>query len=202
MADHMLKSQQESGCWTQAGNVRLAMGSCSRSQTFKVTMRESGMISTQPSFQFRKTQCLLTQQIGLETLVYNEKNHAAFCLNPTASQVWGLLDGSRNVEQIAAAVSLALGERVSEEMVLFALSELRRDGLVEEEKVAGQAFAAPNRRDLIRRLGAGALVMLPAVAVIMAPKAAQAYNGCADCDAALEARHRREMIEQQQSSNR
>jgi hypothetical protein len=34
---------------------------------------------------------------------------------------------------------------------------------------------------MLARAGAGAFLMLPVIAVIAAPKAAQAYTGCVDC---------------------
>jgi len=125
---------------------------------------------------------VLVQHIGQETLVYSEEFHKAFCLNPLAAQVWGLLDGVRTPEQLATAVTSMLSMRVTEDLVLFTLSELQRDGLVDEVAQSTTAFVAPNRRDLIRQMGVGALAMLPVVAAVMAPTAAQAYTGCLNCN--------------------
>jgi len=132
----------------------------------------------------RQASELLTQQVGPETLVYNERTHQAFCLNPVTAQVWKLLGRGLTLAEISAAASLALGTPVTEDAALFALAELRRNRLLEPEpEPVLAARPVPTRRQLMRQIGAGALVMLPAVAVIMAPKAAQAYNGCVNCDA-------------------
>jgi hypothetical protein len=132
----------------------------------------------------RQTPGLLSQVVGVETLLYDEATHRAFCLNAMAAQVWQQLDCGRSVAQIAAAVSAASCAPVTEEMILLAISELRRDGLVRGELVPC-GMAVPSRRELLHKLGAGAVMMLPAVAIIMAPKAAQATSiiGCVDCDA-------------------
>src|ERR1700678_159029 len=70
------------------------------------------------------------QQVGTETLVYDEQRHKAFCLNEVSSIIWRLADGEHTVAQISAAASLQLKAAVNEEIVLFALEELRRDGLI------------------------------------------------------------------------
>jgi Coenzyme PQQ synthesis protein D (PqqD) len=122
-----------------------------------------------------------TQQVGQELLVYDETRHKAFCLNGTSAAVWQMCDGMHNVEQIASAVTLQLAAPVREEIVLFALAELRADGLLEPAPLPAP-LPALSRRQLMRKLGAGAAMLLPAVAAVMAPKAAEAYSGCLDCD--------------------
>jgi hypothetical protein len=152
---------------------------------------------------FKQAQGLLIQHVGQETLVYSEPLHKAFCLNPIAAQVWRALDGVRTTEQIAAAVTSTLSMPVTEDLVLFAVSELRRDGLADEEDSSAGVLALPSRRDMMRQLGAGAVVMLPAVAAVMAPKAAQAYTGCLNCDVVsgpANARLRQQAIAQQQAA--
>ena len=125
---------------------------------------------------------MLVQNIGQETLVYSEALHQAFCLNPIAAQVWGLLDGIRTPDEIAAAVTATLCMPVTEQVVLLAISELQRDGLVMAQETSAGALVAPSRRDMMRQMGVGALLTLPVVATIMAPTAAQAYTGCLNCN--------------------
>jgi DNA-binding transcriptional ArsR family regulator len=121
-----------------------------------------------------------TQQVGSETLVYDELRHRAFCLNASSSVIWNLCDGERTIAEMSAAASRALGTPVSEDLVRFALEELRRDGLVElrPEVESGPAMS---RRAILQSLGVGGALLLPAVAAIMAPTAAQAQSGCVDC---------------------
>lgn len=126
-------------------------------------------------------QQMLIQQIGTETLVYDERRHMAFCLNESSSAIWGLADGERTVAEIGAASSLLLKAPVSEELVLFAIEELRRDGLM-EPCLDAECATAVSRRTMLQRLGVGGAMLLPVVAAIMAPTAAQAYSGCFDCD--------------------
>ena len=42
-----------------------------------------------------------------------------------------------------------------------------------------------SRRVLLQRLGVGGALLVPAVAAIVAPTAAQAYSGCVDCTSSV-----------------
>jgi hypothetical protein len=123
------------------------------------------------------------QQIGAETLVYDERRHRAYCLNGSSSVIWRLADGAHTVAEIREAASVELKTRVSEEFVAYALEELRRDGLMEPSAVE-EARPAISRRAVLQRLGVGSVLLLPAIASIVAPTAAQAYSGCVDCTSA------------------
>jgi hypothetical protein len=121
------------------------------------------------------------QRIGRETLVYDGVRHRAFCLNESSGVVWRLADGTRTIAQIGAAAGVELNAEVSEELVTFILDELRGDGLIEASG-AGEVRVGISRRAMLQRLGVGGAMLLPVIAAIVAPTAAQAYNGCVDCD--------------------
>jgi hypothetical protein len=129
------------------------------------------------------------QRIETETLVYDERRHQAFCLNESSSVIWLLADGAHTVAEISAAASLQLGAPVSEDLVLFALEELRRDGLIESSSVAETAPVL-SRRVMLRRLGVGGALLVPMIAAVLAPTAAQAY-GCVDCSTSRASRTKR-----------
>ena len=80
---------------------------------------------------------------------------------------------------------------MSEEFVLFALKELQADGLVQPTPIAGAGMTL-SRRAMLQKLGVGGALLLPAVAAIVAPTAAQAYNGCVDCSSSQAARARKQ----------
>jgi hypothetical protein len=131
------------------------------------------------------------QRIGAETLVYDERRHLAFCLNESSSVIWGLADGERTILEISSSASAQLRTPVSEEFVLFALKELQADGLVQPTPIAGAGMTL-SRRAMLQKLGVGGALLLPAVAAIVAPTAAQAYNGCVDCSSSQAARARKQ----------
>jgi hypothetical protein len=125
---------------------------------------------------------LSIQQVGEETLVYDERRHQAFCLNQVSSAVWKYCDGTQSVAQIAAALSPGLTKHVTEEVVRLALAQMEENGLLEpnadlpsEESLA--ALGPISRRSMMARVGAGAAVMLPAIAMVLAPRPADASAG-------------------------
>jgi hypothetical protein len=128
---------------------------------------------------------LSIQQVGDETLVYDERRHQAFCLNQVSSAVWAHCDGTKSASQIAAALRIQFAQPVTEEIVRLALAQMQENGLLEpsvdSQLDAGLATLGPiSRRSMMTRVGAGAMMMLPAIAAVMAPKPAQAYNGGVD----------------------
>jgi hypothetical protein len=125
-------------------------------------------------------QSISVQQVGTETLLYDERSHRAFCLNESSSVIWGLSNGERSIAEIRVAASTQLQAAVSEELVLFAIGELREAGLIEPSPTNGDRSSI-SRRVMLQRLGVGSAILLPAIAAIVAPTAAQAYNGCVDC---------------------
>ncbi len=130
----------------------------------------------------RVEQDILIQQVGDELLLYDEVRHQAFCLNPVCAAVWTLCDGKHSISALAEAAGRQLKLAVEEQIVWLALEELLRDGLLEPLQDAAE-IPSLSRRDLVQRLGARGALLLPIVAAIAAPTAAQAYNGCVDCDA-------------------
>jgi hypothetical protein len=137
-------------------------------------------------------QGISVQQIGTETLLYDERRHLAFCLNESSSVIWRLADGEHTIALIREAASAELKTQLSEDFVLYALGELRKDGLVEPSEVEGRATIS--RRAALQKLGVGGALLLPAIASIVAPTAAQAYSGCFDCSSVAPTRPARKQL--------
>jgi hypothetical protein len=129
-----------------------------------------------PSLPCQISQLVTVQHVGDETLVYDGARNKAFCLNKISSLVWNLADGRRTPAQIADAATSELKQPVSEEIVRFALSELKRDALLLDESSMVDLHAV-SRRQMVIKLGKTAAILLPLVTAIFAPKAAKAYGG-------------------------
>ena len=127
--------------------------------------------------QSRKEQ-LLTQRVGDELVVYDERTHEAHRLNRTAAEVGAQADGARTVpelasslrESLAAGGETAVGDQESEELVRLALDDLGRAGLL----VRGlPAINEPMSR---RPMLVVASAIFPVVASIVAPTPAMAQS--------------------------
>jgi hypothetical protein len=133
---------------------------------------------------------LVIQELRGETLVYDLKSHRAYCLNETASAIWKACDGKTTV----AAAARQLGAATEPQVVLLGLRYLARSGLLEVRPAWLNEQSGLTRRDVLRALGKSAAVLLPVVATLAVPSAAQAVscpcgyiftnqpcNGCVGC---------------------
>jgi hypothetical protein len=127
-----------------------------------------------------RTSGLVVRELPEETLVYDLGSHRAHCLNRGAALVFRLCDGTRSRAQIAAAVT-AQGAAADRAAVNLALAQLAGAGLLEagDAPEGRQPPAEPSRRRLLR--AAGATLLLPAVASVVAPTPAEAATCFFDC---------------------
>jgi hypothetical protein len=117
-----------------------------------------------------KIEGLITQELADELLVYDERKHKAHCLNQTAWKIWQECNGENSIAEISKRTSEKLNATVDEELVMVALAELGKNGLLKEPVT----FEAMSRRAMMRRLGIGAAIAIPMVTSIVAPKAISA----------------------------
>ena len=65
---------------------------------------------------------------------------------------------------------------MGEDLVWFALDQLRKEDLVTGNEEAPVQFDGLSRREVIRKIGFGSLVVLPIVSAIVVPNAAMAQS--------------------------
>jgi hypothetical protein len=117
---------------------------------------------------------LLTRELPDELLVYERDEHRAHCLNRTAAVVFRHADGTRTIADLALLLAPE-GERVAAEAVVAeTLVRLDEAGLLE----GGTPGPGWSRREVVRRVGIGAAILLPAVASVVAPTPAEAAATC------------------------
>lgn len=140
------------------------------------------------------------ERVGDETLVYDQVRHMAFCLNRTSSAIWRMCDGTHTSTHIAAAVTLELAEPITEDLVAFALDQLHGDGLLQSAPLPSPPHLS--RREMVEKLGARALILLPVVAAVLVPKAAQALSGVVTGSKPTSAQYRlrQSLLDQQTTS--
>lgn len=117
-----------------------------------------------------------TQIVGTETLLYDEAQHKAWCLNRSSACIWRLCNGQRSVEEISSAAATELEAPVTEEIVLLTLAELREKNLLQPE--SAPLPEGMSRRQMLGRTGLAAAALLPVVASVLAPStSAQGVGG-------------------------
>jgi hypothetical protein len=117
---------------------------------------------------------LLTRELPDELLIYERDEHRAHCLNRTAATVFKNADGTRTVADLALLLAPEDNRAAGEAVVTQALARLAEAGLLEGEPAA----TGWSRREVVRRVGIGAAILLPVVASIVAPTPAEAAATC------------------------
>src|SRR3954453_368269 len=73
---------------------------------------------------------LLIEPVGDETVIYDTDSKQAHCLKPLAAIVFSCCDGQATAAEIAATAHRRLGEKVSEADVADAVAQLESLGLL------------------------------------------------------------------------
>jgi len=129
----------------------------------------------------RKSDLVVQEMIDGEVVVYDGDRHDAHCLNPSVALVWRFCDGMTPVDRISRLVTMELDQAFSSDLVKLALVELAEAGLMEESSGTGAPETTvhpPNRREVISRMGKGALIaaLIPAISTILVPSPAAAAS--------------------------
>src|SRR5687768_4876472 len=106
-------------------------------------------------------QDVVIQELGKEILVYDLLTHKAYNLNETSAIVYQACgDGTTFSE-------LKRKHKFTDELIFFALDELKREGLIEDKPT--NHFGSLTRREVIRRVGLASMVALPVIIALSAP---------------------------------
>src|SRR3954451_5352160 len=154
-------------------------------------MRSNKTASTVPA---ARSDGLLVQTLGDETVIYDAESKQAHCLKPLAAIVFDCSNGQATVGDIARVAEERLGHDVVDADVADAVGQLESVGLLQTALVvrAGNGLVAGNgrgvsRREMLRRVGfagAAAAVGTPLVTSITAPNAFAGSGipaGCTGC---------------------
>ena len=116
---------------------------------------------------------LVVQELKGELLIYNLTGNKAFCLNAASASTWQLCDGQTSIAEIAQKLSKKFETQINEDFVRLALDQLQRNDLIEADDRLKIELPAVSRREMIKRVGIGALALLPVIAIVTVPIAAQ-----------------------------
>jgi len=121
---------------------------------------------------------LLSRELQGEVVVYDLERHEAHCLNLAAALVLRHSDGRSSVADIAGRLHAELELPADERLVWLALELLDEARLLEPSPAPPPGRGGWSRRDVVRRIGLGLAVLLPAVTSILVPTPAEAAVSC------------------------
>ena len=133
-----------------------------------------------------RSQGLLIESVGDETVIYDKETKEAHCLKPFASVIFAHADGTNTVAELAELATAELNAAYTENDVHQALGQLEASRLLDVPLLVQSGIS---RRQMVRRIGwAGAAVVgaSPLITSIVAPTAAiagasQIPAGCTGC---------------------
>ena len=141
-----------------------------------------------------RSEGLLIEPVGDETVIYDTKSKEAHCLKPLAAIVFDRSDGHATIDEIARIAEDRLAKPVDVTEVADAVAQLEGRGLLKSVLVVhtGDQFVAKNgdgvsRREMIRRVGFAGAVAATATSLVTSilPSAALAASGlpsgCTGC---------------------
>ena len=121
-----------------------------------------------------RTEGLLVETVGEETVVYDLNTKEAHCLKGLAASVFMYADGSRTASEIAELVAYRLNTPVAESEVADAVGQLESCALLD----AGPLLVRNgiSRREAVGKFAklAGVATATPLIATVMAPAASAA----------------------------
>ena len=77
---------------------------------------------------------LVIKELASETLVYDESNHQAYCLNQTAAFVWKHCDGRRSLPALARLLEKEINVSAPEHTVRLAIKQLEESHLLDASR--------------------------------------------------------------------
>lgn len=133
-------------------------------------------------FPYARQDKLVVQELGDETIIYDEERNHVHRLNRTAALVWRACDGKTSVTDLVNILQPELGASATEDVVWLALDRLEKERLLSEKLVRPEDSQFVTRRQMLKKaaLVGGMTLMLPVVQSIVAPTPAMALSiGCA-----------------------
>ncbi len=125
---------------------------------------------------------LVVQELGEETIIYDEQRDHVHRLNRTAALIWRHCDGRRTINDLVAVLQAETQAPVTEEVVWLALDRLEKERLLQERLTRPEDAKQITRRQMLRKaaLAGGVTLLLPVIQSMVAPTPAMAMSvGCA-----------------------
>ena len=121
---------------------------------------------------------LYAEYLPEEVILYDRFNNKVHCLSKTAAAIWESCDGTKSVDDLVRIVESKLGAPADRGVVLLALEELEKAGLLEAGSGIVPEAALTSRRKAVGKI-ALASTALVATIVASVPKAHASVSPCA-----------------------
>jgi hypothetical protein len=121
---------------------------------------------------------IVVQELDGEVMIYDLAKDRAFCLNETSALVWQACDGTKTTAEITEFISRETNSQANEDLIWFALDQLKKENLIVKETAVPSPFEGMGRREVIKKVGLSTLLALPVIMSLTSPTAAQTASTC------------------------
>jgi hypothetical protein len=132
---------------------------------------------SQDRFPLARSEDLVTETVGAETVVYDGLSQESHCLAPLAAIVFGASDGRTSPADLAGIASARLGESVDVAQVEQALAELEERDLI----IAPADGDGLSRRQLVRRTAVVGGAVWATPLILSSQAFAASFGQCTNC---------------------
>jgi hypothetical protein len=120
---------------------------------------------------------IFVENLPEEVVLYDKTNDKVHCLKKTAAVIWESSDGTRSVDDLAHIAEAKLGAPSDRRVVLQALAELDKAGLVEAGSVVVPDAGLTSRREAVGKIALAGTALVATI-VAAAPKAHASVLPC------------------------
>jgi hypothetical protein len=124
---------------------------------------------------------IFAENLPEEVVLYDKTNHKVHCLNKTAAAIWESCDGTRTVDDLAQIIEAKFGAPSDRKLVLLALEELEKAGLLESGSVMVPDAGLTSRREAVGKIALAGTALVTTI-VGSAPRAHASTGGCPPTD--------------------
>jgi hypothetical protein len=122
-----------------------------------------------------RNQNIVIQNLKDEILIYDLIENKVFCLNKSVAMVWEKCDGLHDLFLIQHKLELETRQKIPAEMVVLAIDQLKKNGLLAGEEM-GEVLRASSRREMIRKAALATAMALPVIFQLVAPMPTSAQS--------------------------
>jgi hypothetical protein len=109
---------------------------------------------------------IFVERLPKEVILYDKTSDRVHCLSETAAAIWENCDGTRSEDDLARLVEARLGTPADRKLVLQALEELEKAGLLEAGHDLVSSGVMTSRREAVGKIAMAGSAL---VATIVAP---------------------------------
>lgn len=123
---------------------------------------------------------IYAENLSEEVILYDKSNHNVHSLSKIAAAIWENCDGTKSLDDLEHIVEAKFGAPMERNVVLLALEQLEKAGLMEAGSVVVPHAGLTSRREAVGKIALAGTALVATI-VASAPKAHASGNKVPPC---------------------